>query len=119
MKPFDIELAKQGKPVCTKDGKPVRILCYDYITPENNPIVALVKFNKEKEGIVCYTKNGKNYLNGECGLDLMMDTEKKEGWINIYENELTSKAIYPCEEDALSCHNPEGYIATIKIEWEK
>lgn len=32
MKPFDIELAKQGKPVCTRDGRPVKILCYDFIT---------------------------------------------------------------------------------------
>lgn len=119
MKPFDIKLAKQGKPVRTRDGRPVRILCYDFIAPENNPIIALVKLNEKQEGIFCYMVNGKNYPNGECSLDLMMAPEKKEGWINIYENELTSKAIYPCEEDALSCHNPEGYIATIKIEWEE
>ena len=26
MKPFDLELAKQGYPVCTRDGREVRIV---------------------------------------------------------------------------------------------
>lgn len=29
MKPFDLELAKAGHPVQTRDGRPVRIICYD------------------------------------------------------------------------------------------
>ena len=118
MKPFDIELAKQGKPVCTRDGRPVRILCYDFITPENNPIVALVKLNEKQEGIVCYTGNGKNYPNGECSLDLMMATEKKEGWINIYEGGIVS-SIYATEKIALFNKIEDRYITTIKIEWEE
>ena len=43
MKEFDIELAKQGHPVCTRDGRKVRVLCYDALTEDGmapNPIVA-------------------------------------------------------------------------------
>lgn len=122
MKPFDIELAKAGHPVCTRDERPVRILCYDFITPENNPIVALVKLNEKQEGIVCYTGNGKNYPNGECSLDLMMATEKKEGWVNIY-NEGSNKrkssiTIYSTKEEA-HLSRVGDCIDTVKIIWEE
>lgn len=119
MKPFDIELAKQGKPVCTRDGRPVRILCYDFIRPEITPIVASVKLSNGQETIFCYKENGRQYLEKERCTDLMMAPEKKEGWINIYEGQLTSKVIYTCEEDALNSNSKNGYIATIKIEWEE
>ena len=29
LKPFDFEAAKAGKPVCTRDGRKVRIICFD------------------------------------------------------------------------------------------
>ena len=42
MKPFDIELAKAGYPVCTRDGRPVRILCFDRKSVDGYSILALV-----------------------------------------------------------------------------
>ena len=41
MKEFDLEKAKAGHPVCTRDGHEARILCFDRI--EHHPIVGLVK----------------------------------------------------------------------------
>ena len=29
LKPFNLEAAKQGKPVCTRDGRKARIICFD------------------------------------------------------------------------------------------
>ena len=29
LKPFDLQAAKSGKPVCTRDGRKVRIICFD------------------------------------------------------------------------------------------
>ena len=43
MKPFDLELAKKGHPVCTRDGRDARIICYDAKTGEY-PIIALVYY---------------------------------------------------------------------------
>ena len=37
---FNLEEAKQGKPVCTRDGSPARIICWDKLG--KLPIVALV-----------------------------------------------------------------------------
>lgn len=29
MKPFDLEAAKRGEPICGKDGEPYRFICFD------------------------------------------------------------------------------------------
>ena len=41
-KPFDLEQAKAGKPVCTRDGRKARIICFDTKTLGDYPIIALV-----------------------------------------------------------------------------
>jgi hypothetical protein len=46
MKEFDLELAKAGHPVCTRDGKPVRIVCFD--AKGDYPIVGL-EYNTDLE----------------------------------------------------------------------
>ena len=40
LKPFDLEAAKAGKPVYTRDGRKARIICFDRI--DAKPILALV-----------------------------------------------------------------------------
>lgn len=59
-KQFDLEAAKAGKPVCTRNGKKARIVCFDrksYLYP----ILALVQWTDELEieGISSYTADGK------------------------------------------------------------
>lgn len=41
LKPFDLETAKAGKPVCTRDGRKARIICFDMNSFNNHIIVAL------------------------------------------------------------------------------
>lgn len=120
MKQFDIELAKAGYPVCTRDGRPVRILCFDRKSVDGYSILALVD-EGNYESFIVYTSRGKfsNHEKDDDPYDLFVASVKKEGWINIYDNGSTSKAIYPCKKDALDCHDPVGYITTIKIEWEE
>ena len=111
MKPFYLEFAKQGKPVCTRDGRKARIICFD--KAGSYPIVALVKKNEREENTCFYTEAGKSHVGME-ELDLMMLPEKKEGWMNIYKFSL-----YNTEEEALkSVSAPSTYIRTIKIEYE-
>jgi len=59
-KPFDLEKVKKGARVETRDGHPVRILCYDRIS--SCPILALI-FDGKTE--TCYPYN----LDGSLGLD--------------------------------------------------
>lgn len=119
MKPFCLEEAKAGKPVCTRDGRPVRILCLD-AKNDRYPIVALVDDDGE-EGAYLYDKNGCFFTKKDSINDLMMAGEKHTGWINIYSNGLcysTSTCIHKTEEIAKLRADSKHVIATIKIEWE-
>lgn len=46
LKLFDLEAAKAGRPVCTRDGRKVRIVSFDM--KDKRPIVALIG-NKRTE----------------------------------------------------------------------
>lgn len=92
MRDFNLELAKQGYPVCTRDGRKVRILCYDALTVDDmppNPIVALVLEGEGNEGenVYRYPENGKYYYEENTPSDLMMASVKHEGWINIVKTD--------------------------------
>ena len=112
LKSFDIEAAKLGKPVCTRDGRKARIICFD--RNDLYPIVALIECEDGKEMIGAYSKEGQTEIYEIKGTDLMMLPEKKEGWVNVYKHNL-----YDTESEAKRAHVKEGYIDTIKIEWEE
>lgn len=123
MKPFDLELAKAKRPVCTRDGRDARIICFDRIY-SRYPIVALV-FDGIKEQALNYTLDGFNEVDGKK--DLMMKSVKQEGWINIYRDPDTTLpspyqgyAVYFSEDEARKNVNPNlVHVATVKIEWEE
>lgn len=112
MKPFDLEAAKAGKPVCTRDGRKARIICFDTINKGNYPIIALLE-DKGSEAIFYYNKDGKCNVGTE--LDLMMLPEKKEGWIIIHK-----EAIYDKETaEKIARETTANVIRIQKIEWEE
>lgn len=130
LKPFDLEAAKAGKPVCTRDGRKARIICFDAKCIK--PIVALIQGSDNSEQIEYYTENGV-FSNGGTGKnrDLMILLEKKEGWINIYNRNtistskencyiMTGVSVFKTKESAISYKDKDKeYIDTIKIEWEE
>ena len=119
LKPFDIQKAREGKPVCTRDGRKARIICFDRVG--DFPIVALTDDRDYKEeGVNLYDINGKG--SNEC-FDLMMLPEKKVGWINVYKGgKLDADYIYTTKADAVENifqTMSDNYIDTIKVEWEE
>lgn len=133
LKPFDIKKAKEGYPVCTRDGRKARIICFDYNGETGDyPIVALVHYNKGNkcyERVLKYTSDGLFNKYGDCQHDddLMMLLEKKEGWVNVYRdcdgaNITKDDNIYSSREAAIaSAQFIDGnhYVATTKINWEE
>ncbi len=118
LKPFDLEAAKAGKPVCTRDGRKARIICFD--AKCNKPIVALI-YDCNKETVFQYLESGRFFVDQIDKYDLMMLPQKKEGWVNIYKDfEDTVCCIYSTEKEALEeKETEEDYITTVKIEWEE
>lgn len=59
LKEFNLEAAKAGKPVCTRDGRKARIISFDR-HGEDCPIIALVvdSKNAECEEVIDYTLDG-------------------------------------------------------------
>ena len=123
LKEFDLEAAKAGKPVCTRDGRKARIICFD-LNNKNFPIVAIINCDTEE--------NAYQYdIDGICdehdnNLNLMMSPEKKEGWVNVYKSYNVGKkipcmaSIYPTKEEAKkSSVVGFDYVDTVKIEWEE
>ena len=122
-KPFDLEAAKAGKPVCTRDGRKARIICFD--AKCNKPIVALI-YDCNKETVLQYLENGRFFVDQIDKYDLMMFPQKKEGWVNVYKSYNVGKkipcmtSIYPTKEEAKkSSVVVSGYVDTVKIEWEE
>ena len=113
LKPFDLEEAKAGKPVCARDGRKVRIICFD--AKGDKPIIALVEMGTA-ETPNNYPIDGKAVSAKESSCDLMMLTEKKEGWVNVYSNCLGGP--YGSKECALK-QKMKDCIDTVKISWEE
>ena len=127
LKPFDIEAAKAGKPVYTRDGRKARIICFDSKNDPQRPIIALVE-NNSNELLYEYTIKGKDrfsHINTTGTSDLMMLPEKKEGWVNIDWDcnakrvTIESEEIYDTKEDALQNVSSQTHKDTVKIEWEE
>ena len=121
LKTFDIQKAREGKHVCTRDGRKARIICFDrkfYYDGYNYPIVAMVNGN-DNELIHAYTQDGLLIGNKESELDLMMLPERKEGWVNVYKGGLLDTKSYPTKKEAFDKACPEGYVDTVKVCWEE
>ena len=121
LKPFNLEAAKAGKPVCTRDGRKARIICFDFKSKQ--PIVAAISQNDGTERLAQYSEDGK-YLGvgGDINhLDLKMFPQKREGWVNVY-NSLGiitfSHNPYYTKKEALQ-DKGNYYVDTIKVSWRE
>lgn len=77
MKPFNLEEAMAGKPICTRDGRKARIIATD-IKSELCPIaVAITDPIYGAEEIKVYTKDGERLIANEDDFDLFMVEEPK------------------------------------------
>lgn len=138
MKPFNLEEAKAGKPVCTRTGHDVRIICFDRLTRTSEgqqgglALVFLIK-DKDKNGheheiYVGAYSNGKVGLgeNSEYDEDLFMKSTTEKRWAIFWpkgygqQNESIG-AIYKTYLDArnvmpLLCDVPRPQIIEFEVE---
>ena len=112
LKPFDIQKAREGKPVCTRDGRKARIICFD--SNGGRPIVALVtECDDEEEIPYKYHCDGSyNCQSIPSDKDLMMLPEKRIGWITINKD----AGLFKSKEEA-ERYCTKDY-ATVRVEFE-
>lgn len=78
MKPFDLEEAKAGKPVCTRDGRKVEIISFEHPI-KDYPILAKIFFGKDDCEEFTFTESGTFFVAGkESEADLMMAEDEIE-----------------------------------------
>lgn len=126
LRPFDLEAAKAGAPVVTRDGRPVRILCTD-CKDNNYPIVALIN-NSGEESVCTFTASGKCLGTGivdHC-YDLFIVPTKRQGWVNVFHGTgdrarvRVNEAVFSKKEIAEEVGKFwSDYVATVAIEWEE
>ena len=116
LKPFSLELAKQGKPVCTRDGRKARIICFD--AKDTQPIIGLYEKNIDgivREYLCSYHTDGRMYDDQDTGYDLMMLPEKKEGWAKVRKD----INLYDTKEEADRKMIGNDEYVTAKVCWEE
>ena len=86
-KPFNLEAAKAGAKVQTRDGRPVRIVCWD-VKDEDRPIIGLVcdRTDSKQEHAWYYRKNGRIYQDIVSDYDLFMAPTTRTVWRVIYRD---------------------------------
>jgi hypothetical protein len=125
MKPFNLEEAKAGKPVCTRDGRAARILCFD-IVGTDYPLAALVT-NKDSGDETIFT-----YMVGDGSintlpsnaLNLMMvtTTKSKTVYLNLYRNGVCHTHATENGAKTASIGTSSPLLASaypVTIEWEE
>lgn len=115
-KDFDLAAAKRGATVCTRDGWPVRILCFDLKVDKGmRPIFAEVHqigCAVREYATYCFFDNGKRYRQGEYYLDLMMADDD-------YLEKL-ERGEYDHIEDNLEMVGKPDHIGEVteKVDWD-
>ena len=123
MKQFNLEeyLKNPSKKVVTRDRKAVKIHCTNY--DSRQPIIAEIEGHNYSQS---FTKDGRYYIDDRNSpYDLFFDTQKYEGWLNVYRHtdtgEVTFGAIlHTSRKEAEKIGRADGYYAaTAKVEWEE
>jgi hypothetical protein len=132
LKPFDLERAKAGDPVCTREGYEVRIICFDREGNGEKKLIALLKTTDNIESVFHFLPDGSYFDkdNNPDSFDLMMAPKTVTKWVNVYKKSgflALDGNIHDTENEAKECiesdypesDEKENYIATAKIEWEE
>ena len=119
--PFDLERAKAGDPVITRDGRDVKILAFD--VQNYYPIVGICKDVRQDKTEVLHTFTARGLVASLSSnpADLFMKPKKKPktnrvGWINIYGDAGVGGVHETKAIAKINSAHPETAVI-IKIKW--
>ena len=80
MKEFNLEAAKRGEPIQTRDGQSAKFVAHVPEACPSEKIVVLVGRH-----VWTYRESGAWFENGDVGPDLLMAPKKRTVWVNFYK----------------------------------
>lgn len=124
MKEFSLEAFKNGAQVVTRDGREVEILRTDLKSAvPGYTVVGIIKY-EANDDVVLWTSKGEVVAGEISPRDLMLKSQKRKGWINVYRIDspnFLAKVGHVFETykaaKAVACESL--YLDTIEIEWEE
>lgn len=81
MKPFDLEAAKRGEPIQTRDGRPVKFISH---VPECEGSYRVIVLIYGRLYTNSYAEDGITFHNVSHSSDLLMAPRKRTVWVNLY-----------------------------------
>ena len=78
MREFNIDLAKAGAKTVTRDGHPLRIICFDRVDEQRHGVIVALMLGKTKKYEMCisYDLKGHNIGSYDSNLDIMISDEQ-------------------------------------------
>jgi hypothetical protein len=111
------------KPVQTREGRPVRLICTD--RRGTHPLIGLIS-EKDEEKLGTWMVDGSRFdTPGTADADLINVLAKHRGWVNVFRNGpedsdcCVAGSVYPnkhCADLAGQVH--KNFVTSIEIEWE-
>jgi hypothetical protein len=106
-----------SKPVQTRDGRPVRILCTDL--RGEFPVVAVIE-NRDFDGVGMWRLSGVNQFGQESDLVNVREPERT-GWLNVYRDDdgghYVGSRIRASREESLDSAYPHRIVACIEVKY--
>ena len=82
MKPFGLEAAMRGEPICTRDGQPAKFIAFVPEASEEQQLIVLIGTNIWR----LYPDGRVHQGESQRSSDLFMAPKKRTVWINLYEH---------------------------------
>ena len=81
MKPFDLEAAKRGDPIITRDGREVKFIAYVPEAKKSDQVIVW-----DHRDITCHYDDGRFSRYDTSDRDLYMAPKKHTVWVNLYSD---------------------------------
>jgi len=94
MKSFDLEAAKRGEPIVTRNGINATFIAH---VPELGELHRVLYTVPNNDYALSCTEDGRHYTNSQSGYDLFMAPKKRTLWVNLYQ-------VFYTEDDADDAH---------------
>lgn len=97
MKPFNLEAAKAGAPIVSRDGEQMKFIAH---VPEACESHRVVVVSSTDGAVGLFYENGAYYSEGQTSSDdLCMAPQKRTVWVNFYNSEFGPAATYFITEE--------------------